>query len=71
MGTIWTVIYIAPSQRVAESLREVLQREGLLVQLRAGGIASKEEAANVEVLVPESEAQEAHEVLATVIGRRR
>ncbi|MHB9145798.1 MAG: glutamate decarboxylase [Symbiobacteriia bacterium] len=68
---MWTVIYIAPSQRVAESLREVLQREGLLVQLRSGGIASKEEAANVEVLVPESEAQEAHEVLATVLGRRR
>jgi len=56
---------------VAESLREVLLREGLLVQLRAGSVQSGDEAGHVEVLVPESEAEEAHEVLATVIGRRR
>ncbi|MGE5591109.1 MAG: glutamate decarboxylase [Bacillota bacterium] len=68
---MWTVIYIAPNQRVADSLKEVLSREGLLVQLRTGAVQSGEEAGHVEVLVPESEAEEAHEVLATVIGRRR
>ncbi|MCL5676410.1 MAG: glutamate decarboxylase [Firmicutes bacterium] len=68
---MWTVIYIAPNQRVAESLREVLLREGLLVQLRSGSVQTGEDGGHVEVLVPESEAEEAHEVLATVIGRHR
>lgn len=56
---------------MAESLREVLLREGLLVQLRSGSVQTGEDGGHVEVLVPESEAEEAHEVLATVIGRHR
>lgn len=65
---LWKVVYIAPSQAVAESLRGLLQDSGLLAMLRPVGIVHQGEARNVEILVPESEAEEAHEVLAAAFG---
>nr|WP_264844782.1 hypothetical protein [Caldinitratiruptor microaerophilus] len=65
---MWTVVYIAPSKAKADRIKEILTREGFLVNLRvvsqAGGPS-----APVEVLVPQGEAREAHEILAEHLGR--
>ncbi len=65
---MWTVVYIAPNQSVASMLKEVLAKEGLLVMLRSSGIPHFGAAGAVEILVPETEVEEAHEVLAGVLG---
>lgn len=67
---MWTVVYIASSMGVAERLRLVLEQEGLLANLKA--VESEQDGrGSVEILVPEGEAEEAHEVLATHLGRLR
>lgn len=58
---MWAVVYIAPSRKIAEQIRELLQREGLLVRLRSVGPDHDDSC--VEVLVPEAEAGEALELL--------
>ncbi|MFA6809400.1 MAG: glutamate decarboxylase [Eubacteriales bacterium] len=65
---MWTVIYIAQNKRLAEKYKKNLSEEGLLVQLRAIG-TSEHENVSVEILVPESEVEEAHEILTDIIGR--
>ena len=66
---MWTVVYIAPNPVTAEKLRERLTREGLLVTLRAVGVSQFGESKSVEILVPEAEIEEAHELLSEIIGR--
>lgn len=68
---MWTVVYIAPNQPVAESLRDLLQDEGIMAILRplgGSGGPAKGGRGSVELLVPESEAEEATEVLNSAIG---
>ncbi|MDR3600052.1 MAG: glutamate decarboxylase [Desulfosporosinus sp.] len=65
---MWTVIYIAPNKLVAEKYKKILTEEGMLVQLRPIGSAHLAEHASVEILVPESEAEEAHEIIIGAIG---
>jgi len=65
---LWTVVYIAANMSVAEMLREVLTKEGLLVMLRSCGIPHFGASGSVELLVPEVEVEEANEVLAGVLG---
>lgn len=60
---MWTVVYIAPNRATAESLKKVLSGEGLLVMLRPAGSPQVGDMGAVEILVPESEAEEAHEIL--------
>jgi len=60
---MWTVVYIAPSVSLAEQLKDRLSKEGLLVTLRAVGAVSLEDAKAIEVLVPETEAEEASEII--------
>jgi len=64
---MWTVVYIAPSHAAAERLAAVLRQEGLMVSTRPidGGQDGK---GSVEILVPQGEAEEAHEVLAEHLG---
>ena len=65
----WVVVYIAPSRSTAESVREMLRREGLLATIRpAGGIKAAPADGTFEVLVPSSEAQDAADVLSRVTG---
>jgi hydroxypyruvate isomerase len=67
---MWTVVYIAPSKAMAERVRQALEQEGLLVNMRT--LESGEDGrGSVEILVPEGEAEEAHEVLANHLGRLR
>ncbi len=64
----WIVVYIAPTRSVATMLRDLLQREGLMVTVRPiRGIRNAEEA-GFEILVPSSEAKDASEVLARAMG---
>ncbi len=65
---MWTVIYIAPTKNVAERYQQALADEGILVQLRPIGSAAQLNGTSMEILVPESEAEEAHEILTTIIG---
>lgn len=65
---MWTVIYIAPNKVIAEKYKKALSDEGMLVQLRPIGSAHLGEHASVEILVPESEAEEAHEIITSLMG---
>lgn len=65
---MWTVVYIAPNRATAEMLKSYLATEGLLVMLRSVGVPHLGDSGSVEILVPESEVEEAHEVLSTAIG---
>jgi hypothetical protein len=56
-------VYIFPNRILAEQLKSVLAEEGLLVMLRPAGIPHLGESGPVELLVPESEAEEAHEII--------
>ncbi len=68
---MWKVVYIAPNRSVAERLRDILHGEGILATLRPLGgkeIPAFQERGSFEVLVPESELEEATDVLSGVIG---
>lgn len=60
---MWTVVFIAPNKTQAEMLKSVLTNEGVLVMLRPIGIPHVGESSSVEILVPESEVDEALEIL--------
>jgi len=65
---VWTVIYIAQNKAVAEKYKQVLTDEGLLVQVRPIGTSPVREHTSFEILVPESEAEEAHEIITELLG---
>jgi hypothetical protein len=56
---MWTVIYIAPSARIAERIQHRLTDEGFLVKVREARVSKQ-----FEILVPQSELHEVQEVLA-------
>ena len=60
---MWTVVYIAPNGATAELIENYLESEGILVMLRPIGPPHLGSSASVEVMVPELEAEEAHEIL--------
>lgn len=57
---MWTVIHVAHQEEEAQKIQEQLNIEGFLVKLRKIG---KLDDAIFELLVPESEADEAHSVI--------
>ena len=66
---MWTVVYIAPNRSVADMMKEYLEKQGYLVSLRPVGIPHLGASANVEILVPESEAEDAQEALNEAFGK--
>ena len=60
---MWTVVYMAQSKIIAESLQELLAKEGILVKLRP--VSKNENNVNdyFEVLVPESDIEKAHNII--------
>ena len=60
---MWTVVYMAQSKEIAEDLQSLLTKEGILVKLRS--VSKNQESSNdyFEILVPESEVEEAHSVI--------
>ncbi len=66
---MWTVVYIARNRSHAEMLKGILENEGLLVMLRPVGVPHLGDSSNVELLVPESEIEEAHQILSQESGK--
>jgi hypothetical protein len=62
---VWTVVYIAPNIKEAERIKSNLSTEGLLVKIRSIGLPQVGDNGPVEVLVPESEVDEAMEIIST------
>lgn len=60
---MWTVVYISPNRIMAEQIKTILTNEGLLVMLRNLGVPHLGDSSSVEILVPESEAEEANEII--------
>lgn len=65
---MWTVVYVARNRTIAEMLKGILEQEGIMVTLRSVGIPQMGNASNYEVLVPESEAEEAATTLAAYLS---
>ncbi|MGI5900970.1 MAG: glutamate decarboxylase [Desulfitobacteriia bacterium] len=66
---MWTVIYIAPTQEIAEKYQLALAQEGILAQLRSSGSEQKKSnKVSTEIAVPVSEAEEAQEILLSIIS---
>lgn len=63
---MWTVIYIAPTKNIAEKYQQALAEEGILVQLRPVG-SQQSNSVSIEILAAESEAEEAHELLTSIM----
>ncbi|MFZ5943211.1 MAG: glutamate decarboxylase [Bacillota bacterium] len=66
---MWTVVYIAPNRIIAEQLKQILVAEGVLVNLRSSGVPHLGDSGSVEILVPESEIEEAHEILSSAMTK--
>ena len=66
---MWTVVYIAPSRDAAEKLKRVLGHEGILATIRPVGLQMVSELGNYEVLVSETEAEEAQEMVSTILQK--
>lgn len=60
---MWAVVYLAADRDDAEDVKNRLQAEGFLVMLRAVGAPQLSQQAALEIMVPESEAEEALEFL--------
>jgi len=63
---VWTVVYIAPNKREADKLEKRLTVEGFLVKLRAIGPQQAGNTCSIEILVPESEVDEALEIINSI-----
>lgn len=60
---MWTVIYISQSKDTANRMKELLQSAGMLVKMRAVTQSANENYGCYELLVPESEVEEAHSMM--------
>ena len=61
---MWTVVYIAQNHVIADQYKSLLEMEGILVMLRPLGAPQLGASGPFEVLVAQSEAREAAEILA-------
>lgn len=60
---MWMVLYVAQSKEQAEMIRKALAAADLLVKIRAVNQSESEKFGCYEVLVPESELEEAHDIV--------
>ena len=60
---MWTVIYIAPTIRLADRICENLRAQGFLVKQRQANTAKQQ----FEILVPETELDDVKEILNDII----
>ncbi|NMM53735.1 MULTISPECIES: glutamate decarboxylase [Paenibacillus] len=60
---MWTVIYIAPTAKIADMILARLTEEGFLVRMRAIHQSKQQ----FEVLVPSGEVEEVQEVLNSIL----
>lgn len=60
---MWTVVYIAKNMQIAEQLRALLEDGGMLVKIRPISKGDESADSSCEVLVPESEIEQAHSLM--------
>lgn len=60
---MWTVVYMAQNKEMADRLQGFLEEGGLLVKLRPINKVVETEDNCYEILVPESEVEEAHSII--------
>ena len=60
---MWIVIYIAQNREIAMTVQKLLQDAGLLVKLRSVGLRANDQYGSHEILLPEDEVEEGHNVL--------
>lgn len=60
---MWTVVYMAQNKEDADSIGKILEEKGLLTKVRTMGENGDDEEMCYEILVPESEVNEAHEII--------
>ncbi|MBH5317239.1 glutamate decarboxylase [Paenibacillus sp. GSMTC-2017] len=60
---MWTVIYIAPTAKIAENIKKRLTDEGFLVKIRPVNLSKQQ----FEILVPSGELEEVQEVFNAII----
>lgn len=60
---MWTVIYMAQSREAADNLRILLEEAKILVKIRPVTKAAEGEANAFEILIPQTEKDEAHKVI--------
>lgn len=60
---MWTVIYIAQSEKLAEQVTQKLNAEGFLAKIRGSGVSKQQ----YEIVVPETELDEVQEVLNEIL----
>ncbi|MDK2799731.1 MAG: hypothetical protein PWP27_1122 [Clostridiales bacterium] len=60
---MWTVVYMAQSKEIVMKLQQILEKEGLLVKIRPISKNIENNDTYYEVLVPESEVEEAHSII--------
>jgi len=60
---MWTVIYIAPTAKIAENIKKRLTEEGFLVKVRPVNLSKQQ----FEILVPSGELEEVQEVFNSIM----
>lgn len=60
---MWTVIYIAPTAKMAENISNRLTEEGFLVKIRPVNLSKQQ----YEILVPSGELEEVQEVFNAIM----
>jgi len=60
---MWTVIYIAPTAKIAENIKMRLTEEGFLVKTRPVNLSKQQ----YEILVPSGELEEVQEVFNAIM----
>jgi len=60
---MWTVVYLAKNKKIADKISRLMTNEGVLVKLQPVNKNIGEEDSYVEILVLESEVEEAHNIL--------
>ena len=67
---MWTVVYIAYNNSVAEGLSNYLNDEGIMVRTHVLGLSKDGEPNQIEILVSELEAEDALELIQTYLSEK-
>lgn len=60
---MWTVVYLAKNKKMADKVSNLMSREGVLVRVQPVSKNTDDEDGYFEILVLESEVEEAHNIL--------
>ena len=60
---MWMVVYVSQTKEQAEKIRDLLEQAGVLVKIRSVNQSDSEKFGCYEIMVPESELDEAHGII--------